>query len=199
VPRKKQSASINDTVIKSGVSLYEVGNGNIALNFNLVLDNTPSAKKIVYNTVQGFTKVLPDTKVVMLDINSVTSTEPIQQVDRDLLFVELKEIKEECSEGGWDTPNSRAISDAVLKMSREFIHLFPTSLHNPEITPENDGALGFEWRNRTSYFDAAITPEKVIYYIAKIKGRKSRGSFDFHPTKLPIVMMAFLDQLYSEE
>jgi len=152
------------------------------------------SKTIISNVAGALVHLYPE---ITADYISGTLPQALLAArDRTALYGELYEIKDECAENGWDTPNSVAIPDVVFDIGEGLIALFPRYLTDPEITPENDGALSFEWRNHVEYFDLSITSQGGVYYIAKVDGVKSRGRFEYSPAKFPIVMEALLKKIH---
>lgn len=108
----------------------------------------------------------------------------------------LEEVFGECSVDGWDGYDSLRIDQATYNEAYKFINALPSWLPLPEIVPEPDGDIGFEWcygKNKmfavsvegkgqlnyagilglgnkahgTEIFDGSI-PESIIGYISRI-------------------------------
>jgi len=108
----------------------------------------------------------------------------------------LQEMFGECSEAGWDGYDSEKINQATYDEAYKFINSLPSWLSMPEIVPEPNGDIGFEWyfgKNRvfivsvegagqlnyagilglgnkahgTEIFDGTI-PKSIIEYISRI-------------------------------
>jgi hypothetical protein len=165
-------------------------------HIGMSFSNTSEARKL-FTTVTGvLLQAYPDTVVKYIDSQTPAPT-TLSLTDRASLHAEFREIKEECSVDGWDTPSSKSIPNAIFNMAEQLISLFPTYLANPELIPGNDGVLGFEWENDRGYLIVDITLEGVLYYIAKVGDRKNRGSIDYDASEFSTVLTVFLNKLYK--
>jgi hypothetical protein len=57
----------------------------------------------------------------------------------------LKKIFSECSEDGWDGYDAKTISQVTFDEAYKFLNSLPSWLSMPEIVPEPNGDIGFEW------------------------------------------------------
>lgn len=121
------------------------------------------------------------------------------QIDRSEVFAEIEEVKSDCASDGWDTPTSKAISKGVIDLASEIVGLFPSVSPNPDVIPEKDGALAFEWNSPRGYFILSINLNGILYYISKIGERKARGSQDHIPNETQALMGLFLNRLYPSD
>ncbi|MBS1944726.1 MAG: hypothetical protein JST98_05870 [Bacteroidetes bacterium] len=60
---------------------------------------------------------------------------------------ELGNIRDECDQPGWDGHEALPVSYATYRKAIDFLEALPAELPMPEIVPENDGELAFEWRD----------------------------------------------------
>ncbi len=56
-----------------------------------------------------------------------------------------KETYQECSEEGWDGYGARPVTQETYDEAVRFLGALPSWLPTPEIVPEPDGDIGFEW------------------------------------------------------
>lgn len=66
-----------------------------------------------------------------------------QQLQR--LLSELDSVFVECSKANWDGYNAEPISSDAYLEAIEFLRLLPPFMSPPEIVPEPDGEIAFEW------------------------------------------------------
>lgn len=87
----------------------------------------------------------------------------------------LLNIYSECSIKDWDGYGAKAISyDAVVE-ALEFINMLPISFQLPEILPEPDGDIGFEWNYGDSRtFVASFKGTGVVTYAGLLGSEELR-------------------------
>ena len=77
----------------------------------------------------------------------------------------LKEIYMECSEESWDGYGAMPISQATYSEAMRFLDALPSWIPTPEIVPEPDGDIGFEWnRGKDWVFVASVNGTNHITY-----------------------------------
>ena len=94
------------------------------------------------------------------------------------VFVALKETYQECSEDGWDGYGALPIAQETYDEAVRFLNAMPSRLPMPEIVPEPNGDIGFEWtfgKNRTLV--ASVSGTNRITYAGLLgTGNKSHGT-----------------------
>ena len=100
--------------------------------------------------------------------NDVRLKEAASNQPSILALKQLKSIYEECSVDGWDGYGAKPISlDAFLEAS-EFLKMIDdddASFSMPDISPEVDGGIEFEWYNKTgSELTFSFDGNKIITY-----------------------------------
>ena len=65
--------------------------------------------------------------------------------EKQSLISELHAIGEECGEVDWDGEGACAITDSTLEIAKHFIEVFPEDMPLPEISPDADGDISFDW------------------------------------------------------
>lgn len=108
------------------------------------------------------------------------SAESIVNGWRDVLLSNIYEIFNECSTVGWDGYEA----DPVLKTSAEsaerFINLLPDRIQLPEIYPEQDGHIAFEWHtDKNKIFSVTISDKSLIYAGIFSVNSKQHGEENF--------------------
>lgn len=90
----------------------------------------------------------------------------------------LKETYQECSEAGWDGYGALPIAQETYDEAVRFLSAMPSWLPTPEIVPEPNGDIGFEWtfgKNRTLV--ASVDGTNRITYAGLLgTGNKSHGT-----------------------
>ncbi|MEW8660077.1 MAG: hypothetical protein AB2603_17295 [Candidatus Thiodiazotropha endolucinida] len=94
---------------------------------------------------------------------------------------ELQEIITECHAEDWDGENACPITQATYSEAFAFIENLPMGLPLPELVPEPEGDIGFEWnRGKNKIFVASINGTGVITYAGLFgKNRKTHGEEAF--------------------
>jgi hypothetical protein len=106
---------------------------------------------------------------------------PVHTADR-LVKIEraLDEVRERCSEPGWDGYDARAITEGVFKHALRLVAALPTDLPLPEVVPEANGEIAFEWyRNPRSVFVASVAEDGRITYAGLFGGNSANGTEQF--------------------
>lgn len=76
----------------------------------------------------------------------------------------IHEIAAEC-ETGWDGEDSLAIAEDVVARAVSFIRALPDDAPLPEVAPETDGALSFDWlAARTRMFSVSVGGTNRLAY-----------------------------------
>jgi len=91
----------------------------------------------------------------------------------DLMFQESKV-------SDWEGDNAEPISDAAYFNAANLLPTIPLNLPIPEILPDNDGYIEFEWSNAEKNFSLYVTDTNLVLY-AGFYGKDNRlsGRFKF--------------------
>lgn len=93
-------------------------------------------------------------------------------------FNALMETYKECCEESWDGYGAVPISQATCSEAVRFLDALPSWIPAPEIVPEPDGYIGFEWR-RGKYWTVVASVDgtnHIIYAGIFGTGDKSHGT-----------------------
>ena len=74
---------------------------------------------------------------------------------------ELLRLYQICSQANWDGEGAKAINSVTLGEAQRLLDVIPSSIGIPDIIPEPNGSIAFEWR---------ISPGRI--YILSLSGRK---------------------------
>lgn len=109
---------------------------------------------------------------------------------------ELSRVYRECSVEDWDGCGAEPVSPKAYMEAGKFIGLLPPTFPAPEIIPEPNGEIAFEWyRGKRFVFVASVGGDDTITY-AGIHG----GTSKFHGTeylgeRLPDTMISHIRRL----
>lgn len=95
------------------------------------------------------------------------------------VFSELNEIYQECSEKGWDGYGALPISQEAYHEAVRFLEALPLWwLPAPEVGPEPEGDIGFEWNfGKNQLFVVSINGTNIITYAGLLgTGNKTHGT-----------------------
>jgi hypothetical protein len=115
------------------------------------------------------------------------------------ILSELDEILRSCSQDNWDGYGANAISVDTYLEARKIIHMLNSAFLNfpmPEITPEPDGNIGFEWNDnygRTLLF--SIDDNQTLTY-AGIFGLNKAHGYETLNDFIPGTLIYYLKRLY---
>lgn len=93
----------------------------------------------VENSRDQFERVSPDAYTVSFSFDHTALNNTLDQLD---------EVFIECRIPNWDGNGAVPLSSALYKKAEQFIQALPVKFPVPEIVPEPDGEIAFEWRNR---------------------------------------------------
>ena len=92
------------------------------------------------------------------------SVESIVNGWRNILLSNICEIFNECSIVGWDGYEADPVSRTSAESAERFIDLLPDRIQLPEIYPEQDGHIAFEWHtDENKIFSVTISDKSLIY------------------------------------
>ncbi len=111
---------------------------------------------------------------------------------------ELNFLYKECSNENWDGYGAMAISTEVRDRAEKLVSLIPKSLPAPELVPEPNGKLGFEWyRGKNQVYTISVGSENIITYAGLFgTDNETHGTESFYDT-LPLTVLNGLNRLYS--
>lgn len=110
----------------------------------------------------------------------------------------LEELFEECANGDWDGYNALPISEETYFEAKRIIQSLPVTsfIPMPELTPEPNGEIAFEWRkNNRHILVASVGGRNEITYAGLFGLNKTHGTEYFNDT-LPTVIFDNLKRLY---
>ena len=117
-------------------------------------------------------------------------------------FEKLSEVNEtyrKCSMPNWDAEGAEAITEAAYLEASRFIRLLPVIFPMPEIVPEPNGQLGFEWHLRRDHmFVVALGGTQVLTFAGLFGSESSIHGTDPFSDSLPESIVTYLQRLFNE-
>ena len=88
----------------------------------------------------------------------------------------LSRIERECSDENWDGFDAAPISVRAISNARKMLESIPPYLAVPEVSPQPDGFINFEWYVSNSFiFEISIGAKPIIFYAGNFQGNKISG------------------------
>ncbi|MCY4524691.1 MAG: hypothetical protein OXB84_08135 [Halobacteriovoraceae bacterium] len=95
------------------------------------------------------------------------------------LLNEIESLKTGFSEEGWDGYDALPISPEATNSAMAFAQQLPDAIVTPEITPENDGGVSFDWSNGKDLMFSISVLSRNIIYAGIIGSQKFHGESPF--------------------
>lgn len=99
-------------------------------------------------------------------------------------IVSLRDVFRECSTDGWDGYDSERINQTTFDEAYIFLNSLPSWLPLPEIVPESNGDIGFEWCfGKNKIFVVSVEGTGQLNYAGILGfGNKAHGTEIFDGT-----------------
>jgi len=96
----------------------------------------------------------------------------------------LYEMYDDCSEPGWDGYGSEAVDQVTFDEAYKFLNSLPSWISMPEIVPESNGDIGFEWYfGKDKVFVVSVEGSGQLNYAGILGlGNKAHGTEIFDGT-----------------
>ncbi len=110
----------------------------------------------------------------------------------------LEEIFRECSEEGWDGYDALPITEEAYLEAERLIKSLPITsfIPMPEITPEPNGEIAFEWtKGNRQIFVVSVSGKNEIVYAGLFGVNKTYGT-EYFGDSLPSRLIENLRRLY---
>lgn len=111
----------------------------------------------------------------------------------------IDELALECGSDGWDGENGLCLSPGAIDRAVSFVRAFPDGLPLPEVAPEPDGAISFDWIvARTRVFSVSIAATNRLAF-AWIDGTdRGHGVARFDGDTVPARILGGIRDLTDE-
>lgn len=119
--------------------------------------------------------------------------------DRRVLRDRLAELGRECAERDWDGYGAEPLTPDVIRKAEQFAGTIPTDIPAPEVVPEPDGELAFEWRpSARRSISISVSKDGRLAWVAFLGDRaRFRGSQILGDAS-PVALTTLIRQLLSE-
>ena len=112
---------------------------------------------------------------------------------------DLSEMYKNCSMANWDGEGAEAISEPAYLEAARFIRLLPVAFPMPELTPEPNGQIGFEWHLRRDYmFVVAVGGNQLLTFAGLFGPDSSVHGTEPFSDSLPESIVGHLQRLFSK-
>ncbi|MCA9421862.1 MAG: hypothetical protein KC592_12650 [Nitrospira sp.] len=112
----------------------------------------------------------------------VHASEPISLGGwKNFLLNEAIEIKNDCSELGWDGYEANPISEEALQRAKILIEALPDNSPWPELVPSAEGEIAYEWNLGPSRILSVTPYPHLLVWAASLGSNSTRcGKMPFH-------------------
>lgn len=122
---------------------------------------------------------------------------PERDSDRSALLKTLREICQSCRDTHWDGENAEAVSPETGDIARRFLESLPRAAPLPNLSPEPDGQLNFEWYQAPRrLLTVSVGASGTLYWAALMDSEDPRGSCPF-VDQFPQTLLYWIGQIYG--
>lgn len=110
----------------------------------------------------------------------------------------LRDVIDECKNENWDGYEARPVSDDTIREANSFLCALPSWLTIPDIIPEPDGSIGFEWyKEKNKIFVASVNGQNVVTFAGLLgKNNKIHGTRNFDDS-IPKIVIESVSEIFS--
>lgn len=114
---------------------------------------------------------------------------------RTLAITHVYRLREEYAEDGWDGYGAQPIRADTARHAEQFVSMLPAYLPAPDILPESDGEISFDWWfGPNAQFSISIGPSGTLTYAGLIgKGVRRYGSEPLGQNVSPHILSSIED------
>lgn len=106
--------------------------------------------------------------------------------------VDFNSIETNCVLPDWDSYGAQAVSRETVEWAKRFIDALPADIATPDIVPESDGDIGFEWyKSPTQILSVSISGGGILNY-AGLFDDESIVKTEQFVTEIPIDILNFI-------
>ena len=111
---------------------------------------------------------------------------------------DLIEIFKDCSRPDWDGYGAMAVSYNEIDTARKFLWMLPESITTPEVSPDPDGAISFNWGNGYDQMFSISAEKNILIYAGLFNdGVKKHGQLPFY-NEIPIEITDILSRYFRQ-
>ena len=158
-------------------------NQYLAMRYPVLIDNTLVHESIIpIDTSRIVNPLLPDVDFWFMLISTLEY---------------LNDLYEECSSANWDGYDADPISKQTLFEAEKFLKMLPQHLPIPEMQPEPDGEIGFEWYKGSGHsFVMSVGGNNVITYAGRFGEASETYGTEVFKDSIPKIILYNLKRLY---
>jgi len=134
------------------------------------------------------------------DRKTDSSVSPLRQGPdwQDEAMSELERVFKECSHENWDGYGALAISSRVYSKARQFLKLVPSSIPKPEIVPESEDEIGFEWYlDQDASFVVSVKDSDKISFAGLFRKNREVWGVELFEDAIPQLVYENVRKLFS--
>jgi hypothetical protein len=119
--------------------------------------------------------------------------------EKSKVIEKIHEVAAECADEGWDGDDGVPVSPTVVERAVSFIRAIPAGVALPDVGPEPDGSIGFDWiLGRAHVFSVSIGTTNRLAF-AWIDGTdRGHGVARFDGDAVPPRVLAGIREITDE-
>jgi len=151
------------------------------------------------DTLPEIGEIKSDTRANLEKLAPSLGSQIYSWFESDLAIEKLEEVYRQCSFDDWDGYDAAAISKETYFEARRLLRLIPSSCPLPDILPEPEGEIGFEWyRGKGFSFVISVGGNNIITYAGQFgENNEIYGSECFRDS-MPQIILYSLERLFQE-
>lgn len=103
---------------------------------------------------------------------------------------EVQALATECARPGWDANEAEPISKGAASRAADFIRALPDGLPLPELAPEPDGSISFDWiRSRNRLLSLSVGTSDQLSYAWVDGGDHGHAVVDYDGKAIPAAVL----------
>lgn len=112
---------------------------------------------------------------------------------------EIQEVAIECSSADWDGYGATPVSLGEAKIAYLFLQMLPQNIEPPEVSPDPDGAISFNWGNGYNQIFSISVEENLLIYAGLFNdGVKKHGQLPYYdeiPSEISDILSRYFRQI----
>jgi hypothetical protein len=113
------------------------------------------------------------------------------------VFAELTALGNDCGRQGWDGYGAEAVRGDTIDVARRFLEALPPDLASPDVGPEPDGDITFEWyKSPRRTLSVSVHAAGDLHYAALL-GPNDRYGTEAFLGEVPAVILDLVQQIQA--
>ena len=112
------------------------------------------------------------------------------------LYTRLTYVFEKAKVYDWDGDDAEPVSFTTYQQAVKFISYMPEGLEIPEITPDNDGYIEFEWYSNGKSFSFYVTGTNILLYASYFGINERFSGRRPFPDRFPTEFRIWINKVY---